>query len=236
MHALHAETDREYRQSLLDVLPVGIARCRLLDIGCDDGSWTAKVAARLGCAPHDVSGIEVVEEARLQAVERRYDVRAADLEERWPFEDDSFDVVHANQVIEHVSRLDHFVSEVNRVLGRGGIAVICTENLASWHNVVALAAGYMPFSTANISRKGPVGNRWALHSGDEFEAKPESWQHQHVLTLDGLTSILALHGLETTERFAGGYYPTFGRLARALARRDPRHGHYIGVVARRRAA
>jgi ubiquinone/menaquinone biosynthesis C-methylase UbiE len=44
----------------------------------------------------------------------------ANLDEGWPFEDESFDLVHANQVIEHVGRLDHFVEETRRVLRPGG--------------------------------------------------------------------------------------------------------------------
>ena len=53
----------------------------------------------------------------------------------------AFDVVHANQVIEHVFDLDRFVSEIKRVLAPGGRAIICTENIASWHSVAALFLG-----------------------------------------------------------------------------------------------
>jgi len=80
--------------------------------------------------------------------------------------DASFDVVHANPVIEHVFDLDRFVSEIKRVLAPGGRAIICTENLASWHNVAALFLGFQPFSTTNISETRPIGNPFALHVGD----------------------------------------------------------------------
>ena len=60
----------------------------------------------------------------------------------------------------------------------------------------------------------------------------EPFQHIHVLTMDGLVSIFEMHGMAVEQRFGSGYYPGFGRLGRALARRDLRHAHFIGVVAR----
>jgi SAM-dependent methyltransferase len=227
---LWVQNEADYRRQILDLVPRG-AELTLLDIGCEEGEWTSKVADRMGVRPDNVYGVEVVRELRDRAVARGYDIRSADLEHEWPFGDDSFDVLHANQVIEHVKRLDHFVVETSRVLKPGGVAVVCTENLSSWHNVAALALGYMPFSLTNISNKGPVGNPYALHAEEEFQAG-ESFQHIHVLTMDGLVDIFEMHGLTVETRFGSGYYPGFGRVGRALARRDPRHAHFIGIVAR----
>lgn len=218
--------DREYRRQILDVLPRG-SDLSLLDVGCADGAWTAQVAAAVGTGR--VSGLEVTDADRQTAAARGFDVRAGDLEQPWPFDDGAVDVVHANQVIEHVKRLDHFVGETRRVLTPGGTAVICTENLASWHNVGATALGYMPFSLTNISSKGPVGNPFALHMGEPGQA--DSWQHVHVLTLDALVGIFEMHDFRVTQTFGAGYYPAFGKLARSLTRLDPRHAHFIGIVA-----
>ena len=226
------DAEAGYRLRLLESLPHD-PQARMLDVGCDDGEWTSVVAERVGVAPSRVSGIEIVGERRRLAEARGYEVRAADLDGRWPFDDESFDLVHANQVIEHVHGLDHFVSEMKRVLVVGGRAVICTENLASWHNVGALVAGWMPFSLTNISEKGTVGNPYSLHLGAQ-PAHTSSWQHTRVLSMKGLKGILMMHGLEVTASFASGYYPAFGRLGGALSRRDPHHAHFIGVVATRR--
>lgn len=227
LHDLWAANDREYRQQILEALPRG-DQLRLLDVGCADGAWTAQIAAAVGT--RHAYGIEVTDD-RQQAAARGFDVRAGDLEQPWPFDDGAVDVVHANQVIEHVKRLDHFVSETRRVLAPGGTALVCTENLASWHNVAATALGYMPFSLTNISTKGAVGNPFALHNGEP--GQPDSWQHVHVLTLRALAGIFQMHGFRVTGRFGAGYYPAVGRAARFLARHDPRHAHFIAIVARR---
>lgn len=205
----------------------------LLDVGCDDGRWTEQIRERAGVRPEDVSGIEIVAERRVLAEARGYTVRPGDLEERWPFDDAAFDLVHANQVIEHVKRLDHFVEETKRVLKPGGRAVICTENLASWHNIAPMFFGYQPFSVTNISSKGAIGNPYAMHERHENLDLGESWQHIHVVTTVALRHIFEIHGFTIEKMFGGGYHPLRGRAARAMVKRDLRHAHFIGLVARK---
>ena len=224
------EAERAYHARILDSLPED-PDALLLDIGCDDGAWTDEIRRRVGIRRQQVSGIEIVEDRAQLARAHGFDVRTSDLDERWPFDDASFDVVHANQVIEHVARLDHFLGELRRVLARDGVAVICTENLASWHNVAAIALGYQPFSLTNVSGVRPIGNRFALHAG-EAPVRDESWQHVHVLTLAGLRDVFVAHGFDVTSSWGTGYYPFSNRVASMLSALDPRHTHFIGVVAR----
>jgi SAM-dependent methyltransferase len=220
-----------YRQWILGVVERSRPRS-LLDLGCHDGAWTAELMAAAGAGLERTCGVEVVDAARSKARERGIDAAAADLNDRLPYEDGEFDLVHANQVIEHLVNLDGFVSEVGRVLRPGGRAVICTENLASWHNVAALALGYMPFSLTNISERGAVGNPFNLASTAAEELEP-SWFHTRVLTTVGLEHVFELHGLTAVERFGSGYHPLPRRLAQQIARRDVRHAAFIAVVAER---
>lgn len=230
MQGLYEAGTAAYRRQIIAATPFQ-PDGMLLDVGCDDGAWTDAVRRAAGIAPERVAGIEAVEERAELARARGFEVRIADIEQRWPYDDGRFDVVHANQVIEHVKRLDHFVLELRRVLRPGGAAVLCTENLASWHNVAALMLGYMPFSLTNISATGPIGNPFALHAGET--PSQETWQHIHVVTTTGLRAIMEAHGFRVERVFAAGYYPAFGRLAPRMAAIDPRHAHFIGVLARR---
>jgi SAM-dependent methyltransferase len=229
MERLWADAEAAYRAKILDSLPRN-GSVVLLDVGCDDGAWTEELRLRIGIPPEQVRGLELVPEQAELARARGFDVRIGDLEEAWPFADGSVDVVHANQVIEHVKRVDHFVAELRRVLGAEGRAVVCTENLASWHNVAALALGYQPFSLTNISSLRPVGNRFAHHAGESPVG--ESWQHVHVVTLTALRDLFVAHGFAIESSWGTGYHPLPGRLGQGLAQLDPRHAHFIGIVVR----
>lgn len=55
----------------------------------------------------------------------------ANLDDVLPFEDDSFDLVYANFVVEHLARPGHAFAEWRRVLRPGGALVLLTSNRAS---------------------------------------------------------------------------------------------------------
>jgi len=234
IEALWESAYRDVQTALLDLLPRN-PQAQLLDVGSHDGAWTSEVARRVGIPPRQVAGIETIPEYIEKSEARGFEIRPGDLEGTWPFDDDRFDIVHANQVIEHVKRLDHFMQEAARVLKPGGLLVVCTENLSSWPNVGALALGYMPFSLTNISARGAVGNPFALHP-DAHDAPGDTWQHVHVVTMAGLDHLFALHGFVDRHAFAAGYFPFGGSLGRRLALRDPRHAHFIGVAGRTAAS
>lgn len=226
---LWADAESAYRAKILDHLDPDPSAI-LLDVGCDDGAWTEEARRRLRIPPGHVRGLEIVEARAELARARGFDVRSGDVDERWPFDDGSIDVVHANQVIEHVQRLDHFVDESKRVLSARGAAIVCTENLASWHNVGSLVLGYQPFSLTNISNRGSIGNPFARHAGEA--PGDQSWQHVHVMTLAALRTLFAAHGFAVQSEWGAGYHPFTGRFAAQLASLDPRHAHFIGLVAR----
>jgi SAM-dependent methyltransferase len=233
LEGLWVDAEDAYRARILDV--VAAARpTSLLDLGCHDGAWTRRLADAGGAQLARVSGVEVVPAAAEAARGRGVEVELADLNDPLPYEDASFDLAHANQVIEHISDLDRFVSEVRRVLVPGGRAVVCTENLASWHNVAALVAGFMPFSLTNVSERGAVGNPLALGARQDVAFEP-SWAHTRVLTTVGLAHLFELHDLRVRERFGSGYHPLPPWAARRLAPWDVRHAAFIGLVAERAA-
>ena len=98
-----------------------------LDVGCEDGARTEQLRQVVGVPHSHVQGLEIVAELAAAARVRGFDVRIGDIEASWPFENASMDIVHANQVVEHVQRLDHFAQELKRVLAPNGLAIVCTE-------------------------------------------------------------------------------------------------------------
>ena len=55
----------------------------------------------------------------------------ADLESRFPYPEEFFDIVHAGEAIEHLYDTDSFVQECRRVLKKGGKLIITTPNTLS---------------------------------------------------------------------------------------------------------
>jgi SAM-dependent methyltransferase len=214
-------TEEENRRAILACLPAGRGGA-LLDIGTHDGEFTQRVATRVGAAK--VAGVELLEQHAARARERGIEMTVADIDDGLPFEDGAFDVVHANQVIEHVRRTDHFVSEVRRVLAPGGVACLSTNNLASWHNVFSLALGYQPMPM-HVSDEVIVGN--PLNPLDGATHEDAGRTHLRLFTARALRELCHHHGLRAVSLRSSGYYPLPPRLARAAVRMDRRHGAFL---------
>jgi SAM-dependent methyltransferase len=199
---------------------------RLLDLGCDDGARTVVFAA--AARAQETHGVEASPQPAEQARHRGVQVTEADLNTLLPFDDDAYDVVVSNQVIEHLVDTGTFLSEIRRILRPGGLAVVSTENLASWHNVAALVLGWQPFSLGNVTARRPgLGNPLAIHRDEE--SGHESWQHVRVFSYRGLKELFEAHGLAVRAMHGAGYYPLPARLARV----DPRHAAFLTLVASR---
>lgn len=204
------------------------ATCEVDGPVCDIGCWDGATFVRYAPRNRDWQGIERNAAAAAQALDRGIKTVVGDLEARWDVEDGSIALVTSNQVIEHVSDVDHFVRETFRVLRPGGLAVVSTENLASWHNVAALVLGWQPFSLTNISSKAPgLGNPAAILRHDE--PLPDGWHHVHVVSARALRELFVAHGFVDVRVHGAGYYP----LPSVLGGLDPTHAAFITVAGQR---
>jgi len=103
------------------VVPIA-DRARVLDVGAASGGFLI-ACSQFG---YQGEGIEPWEEARLNAAKISehlgIPIRIVDgTAESIPYEDDTFDVVHASSVIEHVFDVEKAFTEIYRVLKPGGI-------------------------------------------------------------------------------------------------------------------
>ena len=96
---------------------------RVLDIPCGAGAFTQRLSLEgIEVWPADLRNI-------LQAESSRF--KAADMNERLPFEDGFFDAVACIDGIEHIERPFDFIGECRRVLKPGGRLVLSTPNISS---------------------------------------------------------------------------------------------------------
>lgn len=110
---------------LLGVLRPGM---ELLDIGCGPGTITLDLAARV--APGRAVGVDreaqIIEEAEALRSERKIGNASFEVGDVYglEFADDSFDVVHAHQVLQHLRDPVAALTEMRRVLRPGGYLAV----------------------------------------------------------------------------------------------------------------
>jgi SAM-dependent methyltransferase len=112
---------------------------RVLDLGCRYGTLTSRYAAG-----NDVVGIDIDKEALESAEQLGIETIWADAEEPLPFDDETFDVVVAGELLEHVRDPAALVDEAHRVLRPGGTFVGSVPNAFRLKNRLRFLAGRQP--------------------------------------------------------------------------------------------
>ena len=142
--------DFERRRAFL----LGAARpgARALDLGCGAGEFSAALAQ----AGAEVIGADVAQAALDRARRRHPGLRfvSVPFDGPLPFEDCSFELVWAGEVIEHVADTAPWLSEVRRVLSPGGRLLVTTPS----HGRLRLAL----FGVAAFSE--PLGDHLHLYT------------------------------------------------------------------------
>ena len=185
---------------LADRLTPGV---RVLDVGCGPGTITVDMAIRV--APGVVTAIDaaagVIEEAAALAAERgvtTIEFAVADVY-TLPYPDDSFDVVHAHQVLQHLTDPVAALREMRRVCRPGGVVAARdadyaamtwfpdNPDLADWlrvYRAVAHANGAEPDAGRRLlswaRRAGftditPTASIWCYATPDQRETWGRMW-------------------------------------------------------------
>lgn len=201
----------------------------MLDTGCGDGEDTLRFANRVGTK--SIYGIDIIDKFVSEAQNKGIVMYKADLNGNWPIAEEKFDVVVSNQVIEHLWNTELYISEMFRTLKPGGYAVIATENLASWPNILALLLGYQPFTTTCICSYH-LGNPLIWHL-DEPKRRGGSPAHIRALTCKGLKDLFLIQGFQIENLKGAGYIPFTGRLSKLLCALNPSRAHFIVIKVRK---
>ena len=138
---------------------VGVGK-RVLDLGCRDGMLTEGFVEG-----NEVIGVDVDRKA-LELCRDRLGIETLwlDLNNEWPWGEESFDCIVACEIVEHLFVLSRFLDKVSKTLRKGGIFI-----------------GSVP----NAFR---LRNRWKFLWGNEYEKDPT---HVRQFSYEKLEKMLA---------------------------------------------
>lgn len=233
---LRPEWDRGAQRSTdwAGAIVASLKPARLLDIGCGDG---AKLFRYLNYKPERFCGVEASPGHKAEAEKRGIEVCSYDLNQRWPYEDQSFDLIHCAYLIEHLHNTRLFAVEAFRVLKPGGTAVITSENLCSFLNLGAMIFGYTPFTIANCCGWN-VGNPFGLYQDKDFPhyvpiddpAFSGVTGHVRALSVPQGKEIFDKVGFQT-EATSIGLLPLPDGVSKGFEWLFPRRGHFLMIQA-----
>ncbi len=187
VHGHHESVLRSHRwrtaeNSAAYLLPHLKAGMSLLDVGCGPGTITADLAGIV--SPGQVTGLEVSEDvlslARAAIPQSNVDFAVGDVHQL-PFADNSFDVVHAHQVLQHVPDPVTALREMGRV---GGLVAARDSDYAAftWYPLIPELDEWLALyrSLARLNQGEPDAGRrllsWAREAGfADVTATSSTW-------------------------------------------------------------
>jgi ubiquinone/menaquinone biosynthesis C-methylase UbiE len=219
-YGLASQEYRATQKKLLQLLD-GVNGTRFLDVGCGGGQFTMECARLIQAS--DVYGLEINEQAAQEAQKKGVKVVVGDASLGFPFATEYFDVIMANQILEHVLNTDNMLSECHRVLRSNGTMLLAVPNLCSLLQRVLVLFGHQP-TVVHISEI-QVGN--FLKGVETYSA------HLHAFAPPALEDLLRYHHFRIEKVCGSGFYPLPLMLSELASRLFPRMAVYLIVKARK---
>jgi ubiquinone/menaquinone biosynthesis C-methylase UbiE len=186
---LRSHTWRTAENSAAYLLPQLRPGLALLDVGCGPGTITVDLARRV--APGRCVGIDraadIIEQARAYAQKQgvAVELSSADVY-ALPFADATFDVVHAHQVLQHLTDPVRALRELRRVLKPGGVLAARDSDYScfSWAPLDPRLERWLALYRAVCRRNqaepdaGRFLKGWALRAGfEKVTATSSTWTY-----------------------------------------------------------
>lgn len=146
--------------------------CKVLEIGCGNGALWAKNIEYLN-ENIDVTLTDICEDMlndakiNLSKNSDKFNFQIADPNDI-PFENDSFDIIIANHILFYMKDLDLVLSEINRVLKKGGHFYCSTIDSCHMKELEELMLGFS--NNIKISEE-KLSNKFGLENGEEILKK-----------------------------------------------------------------
>jgi methionine biosynthesis protein MetW len=193
----------------------------LLDLGCHDGKLALQVSEKINT--NSIYAVEIDPENALKAKDKGLQVSQCDLNQKLPYSDQMFDVISANQILEHLWNTDNFFKEVYRLLKPNGYAVVSTPNLSSFHSLFFMLLG----------QQTPVVHLIDIQVGNFMRGTYVGSPHYKAFNIPALKDLAKHYGFQVEQTCAVGYYLWPLIIQRGLSRILPRYAIYITIKIRK---
>jgi ubiquinone/menaquinone biosynthesis C-methylase UbiE len=203
---------------------------KVLDVGSGNGEFTQMIIEHLNNNSEVVGMDGNINFVKMALDKYRHKTILADANKIFPFSDDSFDLVIASQIIEHVYDTDLFIKEVYRILKKGGYCVCSTPNLASVHNIISLMLGNQPF-TCHTSDATDFGTLCAPLHPEWSESQWIGMKHRRIFTAKALKGLFEYYGFKCEEIKGFGYYFMPVIIQRLI--KSPKYSAYMSIKVRK---
>ncbi len=168
----------------------------IVDVGCGIGDKTIKMLSKL--PKHkilDIYGLDILPTEKI--IDKTLLYKKLDVEkDKYPFSANSIDIVICNQVIEHLLDKDFLIAEVHRILKKGGLFMLATENIASLDNIVSLVLGQEPVTQVTSSKYRT--NSILSTSFMQKELYGNKYEHKNDNSYFGIKRLYKVNGFEST--------------------------------------
>jgi SAM-dependent methyltransferase len=155
---------------------------------CELGYGGPQLLSALSTLSKSYTIVDIVDRSPGLALPANIQFVISDLNDDFPFEDASFDVVVAMMVVEHLFDPFHSFSELARICRPKGAILVNLPNIASFRCRLSLLFGRMPMTSSH---------NW-------FEKREWDGNHLHNFTMSDTIRLAALYGLRLRRIYSVG--------------------------------
>jgi len=218
LHKLMLEEHKANQGKIIKLIE-GFKADKYLDIGCGEGEFTLQCANTTSAKY--TYGIEIDKHYASIAKSKGIQVTIADAGQLFEYPDSFFDLVTANQVLEHVVNTDIMISECYRVLSSQGILLISVPNLCSFFQRIMVLSGNQP-TTLHVSE---------IQVGNFLRGVETGLAHLHAFSVGATIDLLKYHKFKIDGHLGSGFYPLPSQLSGFAARMFPNLAVYTTIKA-----